>query len=211
MKYVIPAAIAIGVGLVVLLSYLVPNPVLLTARLALVNWAVVLAGLAVLSGAINLFLVHGRRIQAGDRGWIYSLVTILAALGMLVVGVLEGFNEETPALYREATLTGVLYEGIVVASLATLASLAVVFLVVAAVRMMRTRASIWSILFLAVVIVALVGWLPFNALRPLNRFREWLMAVPVSAGARGILIGVALGTLVIGLRVLTGVERPYKD
>jgi hypothetical protein len=30
-----------------------------------------------------------------------------------------------------------------------------------------------------------------------------------SAGARGILIGVALGTLTTGLRILFGSDRPY--
>jgi prolyl-tRNA editing enzyme YbaK/EbsC (Cys-tRNA(Pro) deacylase) len=30
-----------------------------------------------------------------------------------------------------------------------------------------------------------------------------------SGGARGLLIGIALGTLLTGLRVLFGVDRPY--
>jgi hypothetical protein len=30
-----------------------------------------------------------------------------------------------------------------------------------------------------------------------------------SGGARGILIGVALGTIATGLRILMGVDRPY--
>jgi hypothetical protein len=31
------------------------------------------------------------------------------------------------------------------------------------------------------------------------------------AGARGILLGVALGTVATGLRVLLGIDRPYSE
>jgi hypothetical protein len=41
--------------------------------------------------------------------------------------------------------------------------------------------------------------------------RNWVMNVPVLAGARGILLGIALGTIVTGARILVGIERPYSD
>ena len=211
MKYIIPAAIAIGVGLVILLSYLLPLPVLLPVRLVLTDWAAILAGLAVLVGILNLLLVHTRRIQAGDRGAIYSLLTILSVLITLGIGVYESFDTDTPALYQESSMTYMLYQGILVASLATLSSLVLFFLVVAAVRMLRSKPNAWSLLFLAVVVIILVGWIPLTYFAPLVNFRQWIITVPATAGARGILLGVALGTVVIGLRVLTGTERPYRD
>ena len=52
--------------------------------------------------------------------------------------------------------------------------------------------------------------LPFGEIGPLNNFlRPWIQHVFALGGARGILIGVALGTLTTGLRVLFGVDRPY--
>ncbi|MBN1122586.1 MAG: hypothetical protein JXJ17_16030 [Anaerolineae bacterium] len=211
MKYVIPAAIAIGVGLVVLASYLIPSPLLMSVRLVFTDWAIVLAGLAVLIGFLNLVLVHGRRIQSGDRRWVYSLVTILAALFTLLVGVTEGGVEMTPALYSADSISSMLFQGVIVSSLATLSSLVLFFMVIAAVKMLKTKPDVWSILFLAVVIITLVGWIPLAMMAPANQLRRWLINVPAAAGARGILLGVALGTVVIGIRVLTGVERPYKD
>ena len=211
MKYVIPAAVAIGVGLVVLASYLIPSPLLLSVRLVFTDWAVVLAGLAVLIGFLNLVIVHSRRIQSGDRRWVYSLFTILAALFTLLIGVFEGGREMVPALYRADSVTNLLFQGVIVSSLAALSSLVLFFLVVAAVRMLKKKPDVWSILFLIVVIITLVGWLPMTFMAPANRLRNWLISVPAVAGARGILLGVALGTLVIGIRVLSGVERPYKD
>ncbi len=210
MRYLISAAVAIAVGLVILLSHLIPNPLLVAARLALTDWAVVLGGLAVLVGVLNLLLVHTRRIQSNQSGALYSVFTILALLLTLGIGALESFRAGSPALYREGSATAILFEGVIFASLASLASLVMFFLVVSAVRMMRTRPGGWSALFLAVVVVALVGWIPLSFMAPVGSFRHWLISVPASAGARGILLGVALGTLVIGLRVLTGSERPYK-
>jgi hypothetical protein len=41
--------------------------------------------------------------------------------------------------------------------------------------------------------------------------KDWVLDVPALAGARGILLGVALGTAATGLRVLLGLDRPYVD
>jgi hypothetical protein len=39
--------------------------------------------------------------------------------------------------------------------------------------------------------------------------RAWISQVWAAGGARGILLGVALGATATGLRVLLGTERPY--
>ena len=67
--------------------------------------------------------------------------------------------------------------------------------------------------FLVVVLVVLLGWLPLSLVQKgvLPGLRNWLLQVPTTAGARGILIGVALGTLVVGLRVLVGAEWPSRE
>ena len=60
------------------------------------------------------------------------------------------------------------------------------------------------------VLVALVGWIPLEETEALADARDWLVRVPVSAGARGILIGVGLGTVAAGVRVLTGQDRSIR-
>jgi hypothetical protein len=45
--------------------------------------------------------------------------------------------------------------------------------------------------------------------QPVNQVVEFVQNVVVTAGLRGLLIGVALGTLLLSLRLLMGVERPY--
>jgi hypothetical protein len=211
MKYVIPAAVAIGVGLVTLLGYFIEVADLLILRTILINWAVILGGLAVLVGLLNLIVVHFRRMQTGARGSVYSLLTVVASVATFLIGAGESIRNGSPAMYTQGSLTNLLFTDVVVASQAALASLVMFFLVAAAIQVMRTRPNRWSVLFLAAAVITLVGWLPLGFLGPLNSAREWLLNVAVSAGARGILIGVALGTLMVGIRVLVGIERPYKD
>jgi hypothetical protein len=53
--------------------------------------------------------------------------------------------------------------------------------------------------------------LPSEVVQPLQRVRETIDGIVVTAGMRGILIGVALGTIMITLRLLTGLDRPYSS
>ena len=212
MKYIIPAAIAIGVGLVTLIGYFIQTPEILALRQILTGWAVILGGLAVVVGLLNMIVVNFRRIQSSNKGAFYSLLTVAAAVGTFVVGSLDSLRAGgSPTLYRQGSLIQLLFDAVIIPSQAALAGLVMIFLVIAAVRLLRNKPNRWSIVFLVALLVVLVGWIPLSVLTPLNAFRDWAVAVPVSAGARGILIGVALGTVMIGLRVLTGIERPYKD
>ncbi len=211
MKFIVPAAIAIGVGIVVLLGYFIPLDVLAQVRGVLVGWAVVLGGLAVLIGLLNLVVVHFRRMQTGARGSAYSLLTVAAAIATFVIGSLESVRTGSPMLYAPGSFSNLLFADVIAASQAALAGLVMIFLVVGAVRLLRGKLNQWSIVFLVSLLIVLVGWIPLSFLAPVNQARDWFMSVPVAAGARGILLGVALGAILVGLRVIVGIERPYKD
>ena len=91
-------------------------------------------------------------------------------------------------------------------------ALLAVTLLYASIRLLRRRTNLMSILFIATALVMLAGTatLPFGEIGLLNNFvRPWIQHILALGGARGILIGVALGTLTTGLRVLFGVDRPY--
>jgi hypothetical protein len=61
-----------------------------------------------------------------------------------------------------------------------------------------------ALLFLGSVTVPFFGEIPI-----INTVAHWVSQVWALGGARGILIGIALGTLTTSLRVLFGVDRPY--
>jgi hypothetical protein len=86
------------------------------------------------------------------------------------------------------------------------------FVVTAAYRAFRVK-SFETGLFVIFGILVLLGQVPVGAMLwdQLPVIRDWVLDVPALAGARGILLGVALGTVATGLRVLLGLDRPYVD
>ena len=92
-----------------------------------------------------------------------------------------------------------------------LAGLVVFALVYGAYRMMRRRVTWAACCSRVALLIILLGALPLPQVAVLSDVRDWLLAVPVSAGARGILLGIALATVVTGVRVLIGQDRSYRE
>ena len=82
----------------------------------------------------------------------------------------------------------------------------------AAARLLARRMNLISVVFVGVVLMLLIGAAPqIAAWAPLlAEIRQWILRVPTMAGARGILLGVALGTIATGVRILSGSDRPYR-
>ena len=173
----------------------------------LLQIVVVTAAVAVLIGLLNLVSVHLRRMQDGERGAIYSIFTLVAAIAVIVIHVLDVRTTDD----SERAVSGVLFETVQVSLESALGGLLFFFLVYAAYRMMRERVTWQSVIFTLAVLLVLVGWLPLSGLTVFENLRDWLLEVPVTAGSRGILIGIALGTMVVGTRVLVGQDRAYRE
>ena len=95
-----------------------------------------------------------------------------------------------------------LVSAVIVPVEATLMALLSVTLLYASIRLLRRRTDLMSIVFLLTAVLMLIAsaTLPFGEISPLNDLvRPWFQQVLALGGARGILIGVALGTLTTGL------------
>lgn len=217
------AAIATSLALITLLG-LAPVPafpdtinmVLSQFSTLLIRFVTVVGGIAVIIGVLNLLAVHIGKLRTGARGAPYSFVTILAAILVVAVhladraGLLKTLEagrtaEDSPLV----SLT--LMDTVQVAIESALAGLLLFFLVYAAYRLMRRRVTGWNILFILTLLIVLVGYIPLSTLGFLTAIRDWVLRVPVSAGTRGILIGVALGTLTVGVRLLLGQDRSFRE
>ena len=91
----------------------------------------------------------------------------------------------------------------------------VVVLTFASIRLARRRMNLFTLVFLGTALIVLIGSAPlFGVELPLlhgpSGLRALIAQIPAVAGARGLLLGVALGTIATGLRVLMGVDRPYE-
>lgn len=161
----------------------------------------------IIIGIINLLSVHVSRITQRKGGWVYSVILVVSALAVIVITLLE----RAGILTGRPSLSAILLETVQVSIESALAGLVLFALVYGAFRLMRRRVTWWAMLFTLILIILLLGALPLPAVNGLASIRNWLLAVPVSAGARGILLGIALATVVAGVRILIGQDRSYRE
>lgn len=204
---ILGSVIVISFGMWALFGLTTDHPLFVDSTNVFLQLVSITVAVTVLIGIVNLLIVHLGRIRTRGIGWGYSVALLIALLAVIVVTVLERLN----VLAGEPSLTSVLVEQVQVAVESSLAGLLLFALVYGAYRALRKRVSGWGLLFIAALLVMLIGVLPVPGLSPVITLREWLMAVPVSAGARGILLGIALATVVTGIRVLIGQDRSYRE
>ena len=212
-KGLLPTAFAIAFGFLVLAGILFGanasgTPSLLGyLQLFFLDVAVILTGFAVLVGIFNLLIVHTGKIRQKQKGSIYSVVLIIALVITFLLGWLAHFNiPVAKSLFSDAFL----YIQLPIET--SLMALLVVTLTYASIRLLRRRMNLLSVIFLSTAFLILIGTAPWPFLGDvpiLSNLRAWIAQIPAAAGARGILLGVGLGTLTTGLRILFGTDRPY--
>jgi len=197
------AAIAISTGVVVTLGYFLDFVELSNLRQLFVQWALILASVALLVGVFNLLLIHTRRMGQGGGNAVYRAVLVIALTVTFLLGVVLGPDHPWPAW---------IFNNIQVPIETSLMAILAISLAYASARLLRRRVNLFSVIFVATALLVLlgIGSFPWGEIPVVSDLlRPWLTEVPAVAGARGILLGVALGTVAAGLRILMGVDRPY--
>ena len=198
---ILNTVIAISVAALVLIGYFVPGMGFL--RLNLLEWASILAAFALLIGVFNLISVHWRRLLSKEKGKIYSLFLLLSLLITIFVVGMSGMDSDHARW---------VFTNIQLPLEKSLLALLAVILSYTCMIMLRRRPGPLTLLFLGTVLVVLLGSVPIYLLgdiSALSSFSNWLVQVPAAGGIRGLLLGVALGTIATGLRILLGTDRPY--
>lgn len=200
MKRTLPIIAASGCGILILLDYVVTSPRLDAIGAALSEGVAILAAFALLLGVLNLLIVHAKRLAPGQKGRPFALSLLLALVTTLLLGIAKPSG---------AALAWVL-DYIYLPLQSTMTALLAFFIVTAAYRALRLR-SLDASIMLATSLLLSLAQLPLgNAISPyLPLLRTWALAVPVTAGVRGLILGVALGTLATSLRVLLAIDRPF--
>ncbi len=197
---VVATAVAIAFGLIVLLDFFVSNELLGKTGQALRDWTIILTAFALLLGLYNLLQVHLLRVaRRNEPGAGYSLVVLASAGIVMLIGLATGLTSGA---------TTWIFDNLYVPLWGAFFALVAFFLATAAYRALRAR-SVETTLMLIAALVVLLGQVPI--LPVFAGAREWVLGVPSEAGVRGILLGVALGTVATGLRLLVGIDRPYSE
>lgn len=200
---IITAVIAIAAGLLVLLGYFVPE--FADFQNLLLSWAMLMVATAAIVGVLNLVSVHADKIRRREKGNMYSAVLIIFLLGTFILGLI---------LSPADPIMRLVLNGVILPVEAALMGILTITLLYAGIRLLRRRTDFTSIVFLVTAALILFGsaTLP-SPLGPnipvIGDLSNWIRQVLAIGGARGILIGVSLGTLLTGLRVLFGMDRPY--
>jgi hypothetical protein len=202
----LPATVVVVVGLLLLVNFVVINPLLAGAAQGTLRLVVLVAASAALAGVVALVLRHGAdllgrggRADRGDR--IGSAVLLLGMAAMLAAGLYPGSRGAADPSVR--WLVG----GLLAPLVAALFAMLFVFTLTAMRRGMTLRSRQMTVMLLTAGAV-LILLLPLGGVvgERLAALAGWTLAVPIGGVFRGLLIGVAIVAAVHAARVLLAVD-----
>jgi hypothetical protein len=195
--------LTIAAGGIMLLTYILPLGGL---QAFILNVVMIGAAAALVIGVVNLLNVHVKKIRTGD-GPVGSLALVLALVITFFVTMLQEYTNFYPASLPGADW---LLKNIQVPVESALMGVMAITLVYAAARLVTLRPNIFSVLFVLTLLLTMISSTQIGLDSGAGQgLRNFLVHGLASGGARGILIGVALGTIATGLRVIMGSDRPY--
>lgn len=213
-KRLIAVLIAGVCGLIVLVDYIGGGGAFAIGAATLIDWAAVLTAVALLLGVFSVIGTHLGRLRRRGADWGYSLVLLLGMAAVIVAGiffplpgsggfVLPGGLAEVPI----RTFFRAVYEPLAASLLALLAF----FSLSAALRALRRGSAEATVIIVVAALVLIAQLPPVAALPGIGVAAQWLNDYVALAGARGLLIGAAIGAFVAGIRVILGFDTPYLD
>ena len=204
MKKILPIIILLLIGLTILGGYIFPGALGPLLSL-LVDWAVILIGAAGLFGIGYLVRKHTEVIARKEKRIFLSITLLTAFAFTLIFGLILSIDNPI--------FVDLLINVQIPVETSLLAILAVV-LMTASFRLISTRGwTPMSISFLVGAVMSLalnVAVVNLNLSATGSAILNFLRRLPL-VGARGILLGMALGGLIIGLRVLLTIDKPHGE
>jgi hypothetical protein len=200
MRKVLVLVATCACGLIILASYIFKLPWLEGITGKLLEGGMILAVFALLLGLVNLLAFHARRIHEKKMEPFVSIVLMVALVVTLAVGIAFPSSAEISWIYNY-----ILYP-----LQATMGALLVFYAVSAAYRTFRLHnASAVVLLIASLSFLFLLIQFSSGLSSIIPALRTWLLFVPLGAGMRGILLGIALGVITSALRILFYQDHPY--
>ncbi|OGO37189.1 MAG: hypothetical protein A2Z03_03675, partial [Chloroflexi bacterium RBG_16_56_8] len=159
-------AVAIGVGLIVLLDFFFIHPLLDPIGAAFREWTIILTAFALILGLFNLLLVHLLRIiRRNESGAGYSAVVLVTFAIVTLVGIWFGLPS--------APMTWI-FDNLYVPLQGAFFALVAFFLATAAYRALRAR-NLETMWMLIAALVVFLGQIPLVS--ALSDAKEWVLSV----------------------------------
>lgn len=195
--------IAVGSGIIVLMGYFIDLQPLQNLSLVFLNWAMILGAVALGVGVLNLARIHLQKLSSKSTERPYSIVLLVSmALTFLIVII---FGQTSP-------ISLWIFDYVLVPIESSLVALLVILLIYALVRIFNRGVTVNNLVFAltTVFILSVTAILAWIDLPLIGELRDWIIQVWSLGAARAILIGIALGAVAAGLRILVGSDRPYE-
>ncbi len=204
MKSPISTAIAIAVAIITILGLLIPVEPLFTLKTIILDWVITIGAVAALIAILNLVGVHGRYVFTAENKNFYSLFFLVSFVLVFLIGLVFGTSQP---LFKNLSHT------IIISVESSLLGLLAFSLAIACFKLFKQKNNSFGVIFGLSTIVFLITlsgvFSLFSNIDVFNRLSDFINQIPI-AGIRGILIGISLGTIATGVRVLIGIDRPYR-
>lgn len=220
LKRTIPLLIVFAIGVLAFVQEFVPHP--WSGKLVdeISTWFKIIGGFAMFLGTYSLLHMHITRIRRKMPSWGYSVFVFIGAAFMIGAGIISELQGSSQQAGPNSPFNWFSwgYKYIQVPAGATIFSILAFFMASAAFRTFRARNLAAGLLLISAVIVMLgrvpisepiSRWLFFGNSQAITHATDIIMEYPNMVAKRGILLGIALGTISQSIRVLLGVERSY--
>lgn len=179
-------------------GYYIDIPLISSVNTELANWVQIMVNIALGTGFIALFLYHSRKVTRKAKGYQFSFI-IFAAIAVMFV-----------AMYSGPEVRGWLYGEVFTAMTTSVICFALFYEVSGAYRAFRVR-NLDALLLMVSGFIMIINFAPlYESLFPaFGVIPAWILGVPSMGASRGIIIGVAIGTIAIAIRILLGYEKAY--
>jgi len=198
LKRDIPYVLILFFGVVMAITFFLKIPLLSEFAVEAQRLLVPISSAAFVVGGVSLLLYHAARVQRRTKDWQLSVVSIAVFFIFLVTSLAPGIEKIHTVAYT--TIVGMVTEA--------MWGLIALFMVSMALRAFRVK-NLETFLFTLSCVIVLIGNAPVgeSAFPVAPPVLKWLMDIPTMAGMRAMTIGLGLGIIAYGIRVMWGYER----
>ena len=207
-KKTIPLAITFLTGVIIVVTFFIPHPPFGRLQEDALVWYSVIFGFTMLLGVDSLVRFHATKLRRREKGSWFSTIFFLGLFLSFVTGLIseirfgDAFKVQSSFMY--------FYNYVLIPLQSTMFALLAFFIASASYRAFRARNLEATLLLITAVIVMLgrvpAGYMLWHKLPPIT---SWILNVLQLGPMRGIMIGIALGTVAMSLRLILGIERTY--
>jgi hypothetical protein len=196
----VTSAILFLVSLIILVEYVWVDATLQRLTTDFNNWAVVIGAFTLGLGGYSIIVRHWRMIVKRRTLWPYSVVLLVTLFTFIATGLITG--SVTSPQYNW------IYSAIVMPISSTLYGMNAFFIASASYRAFRARSWEAAVLLVAAIFLMLKNAPIGGVISPiLPSIGTIIWDIAGATGMRAILIGIGIGTLALGLRVIIGQEK----